>query len=211
MKAWSLLVGCLALLAGSAAADGTLPDFAKKYKVSVDEVHSMLDSGLTWADVGDALAIAQKAGVPPSDVTELHKAGLSWEQTASKYGFKLGDVSSSARKIEADGRRAEAAQGAAASPTEPAPLSRLAAHYRVSERELVSLREQGMGWSEIGHAVAIAEKSGEPLNDVVDLRKSGLDWSQIAGRFGFTLSDVGDEAKSIEEQGRAAERTRRAP
>jgi hypothetical protein len=199
----------LSLLAALGFAQSeTMADFAKKHNVTEAQVQSMRNSGFSWSDVGEAIAISDKANIPNADVVALREAGLPWDQIASRYGLKPADMRKKGEEIKAEAVKAEGSQtdsGALAAAEQPPALSRVASKYGVSQKELSVLREQGMGWSEIGHAVAIAKKSGQPLADVVDLRKSGLDWSQIARRFGFTVTDVAAEASEVERDGRDAE------
>jgi hypothetical protein len=203
----------LSLLAACGFAQSqAMADFAKRHHVTEGQVRSMRDSGFSWSDVGEALAISDKANIPNSDVVALREAGLPWDQIASRYGLRPGDMRKKADEIKAEAVKAESGQtdaGALAAAEQPASLSRVAAKYGVSEKELAYLRGQGMGWGEIGRAVAIAQRSGQPLADVVDLRKSGLDWSQIARRFGFTVTEVAAEASEVERDGRDAELGRR--
>ncbi|MBI3565374.1 MAG: hypothetical protein HY079_09280 [Elusimicrobia bacterium] len=66
----------------------------------------------------------------------------------------------------------------------------LADEYKVPLADVQGLRDKGLGWGEIGNALAIAQKSGKPLSDVMKLRDSGMGWGQIAQKYGFKLGDA---------------------
>ncbi len=68
--------------------------------------------------------------------------------------------------------------------------ARLAEEYGVTKKEIVDLRDKGLGWGGIKHALDIARKAGVPLADVMKLRDSGMGWGQIAKSYGFKLGDV---------------------
>lgn len=84
-------------------------------------------------------------------------------------------------------------------------LEKLSAEFGVTEARLVELREKGMGWGEIGHALAIAQKSGKPLDDVLKLRESGMGWGEIAKQYGFKLGEIKGNAKKAEALGKKAD------
>lgn len=97
---------------------------------------------------------------------------------------------------------APAPWGAAQTTNAPPPASRqankgaqsqaakLAAKYNVPTAEIESLRGQGLGWGEIGHALGIAQRAGVPVSDVLKLRQSGMGWGQIAQNYGFKLGET---------------------
>jgi hypothetical protein len=76
-------------------------------------------------------------------------------------------------------------------------VDKLAAKYSVPAEEIAALRQKGMGWGEIGHALAISQKAGAPLADVVKLRDSGMGWGAICGKYGFKLGDVARKSKEM--------------
>jgi hypothetical protein len=93
------------------------------------------------------------------------------------------------------------AQPEPAEPEKPAKerfVTELSRKYNVPESEIVALREKGLGWGEVGHALAIAQKSGKPLSEVMALRDSGLGWGQISQKYGFKLGEIKKEAKFVE-------------
>lgn len=68
---------------------------------------------------------------------------------------------------------------------------KLAAQLGVTEQAVFDLRAKGLGWGEVRHALAIAQKSGQPLSEVLKLKDSGMGWGQIAQHYGFKLGEVG--------------------
>jgi hypothetical protein len=62
-------------------------------------------------------------------------------------------------------------------------VSRLAAEYQVTEQQVVDLRNRGMGWGEVRHALSISKRADVPLADVLKLRDSGMGWGQIAHKY----------------------------
>lgn len=88
-------------------------------------------------------------------------------------------------------------------------LEKLSSEFGVTEARLVELREKGMGWGEIGHALAIAQKSGKPLDDVLKLRESGMGWGEIAKQYGFKLGEIKGNAKKAEALGKKADAAKR--
>jgi hypothetical protein len=80
----------------------------------------------------------------------------------------------------------------------------LAAEYNVPKARVLALREK-MGWGEVKHALAISNKAGVPVDDVVALRDSGMGWGQIAQKYGFKLGDVTGKGKSMDKPGKRGE------
>lgn len=68
--------------------------------------------------------------------------------------------------------------------------SRLAKEFATTEDEVKGLREQGLGWGEVRHALEISRRSGQPVSEVMKLRNNGMGWGQIARHYGFKLGDV---------------------
>jgi len=83
---------------------------------------------------------------------------------------------------------------------------KVAAKHNVAETDVQSLRDKGLGFGEIGLAVAIAERSGQPLSAVVQERDSGLGWGDIAQKYGFKLGDVQKKGKDIEKEFKKADK-----
>lgn len=74
----------------------------------------------------------------------------------------------------------------------------LAEEYEVKQEDVLGLREKGLGWGEIRHALAISKRSEKPLAEIVALREKGLGWGQIARKHGFSLGEVGGKGRSRE-------------
>lgn len=87
-------------------------------------------------------------------------------------------------------------------------VAKLAAKFNVSEADIRAMRSdgKGMGWGEIGHALAIAQKSGQPLADILKLRESKMGWGEIAKKYNLKLGEITGKAKDIEKEGKKAEK-----
>lgn len=77
-------------------------------------------------------------------------------------------------------------------------VRKLAEEYGVKKEDVLGLREKGMGWGEIRHALAISKRSEKPLAEIVALREEGLGWGQIARKHGFSLGEVSGKGRSRE-------------
>ena len=69
-------------------------------------------------------------------------------------------------------------------------VDKLAAQFKVPESQITDLRAKGLGWGEISNALAISQKAGAPLADVLKLRDSHMGWGKIAQKYGFKLGDA---------------------
>lgn len=63
---------------------------------------------------------------------------------------------------------------------------KLAREFQQSAADVQALRDRGMGWGEIRHALHISQRSGKPVNEIVELRDSGMGWGEIAARYNVT-------------------------
>jgi hypothetical protein len=81
--------------------------------------------------------------------------------------------------------------------------------YTVGQSEVKDLRGKGWSWRDIGYGVAIAERSGKPLQEVVSEKNSGLRWREVADRNGFRLKEVKKEAKRFAKEGKKSEKYER--
>ena len=105
-----------------------------------------------------------------------------------------------------------AAAGVWFQPLLPAPLSAeqvsrldgLARKFHVSTADLIALRQQTppVDWAELGNALAICLRSGQPLKTVIQLRDLGQSWQDIAARYGLKLADLAADAREAERLGR---------
>lgn len=98
------------------------------------------------------------------------------------------------------------AEDAANNPGTKRLTGKLAAEYKVPAADIERMRADKLGWGEIGDALAISQKAGVPVDQVLAQRKSGLGWGEIAQKYGFTLGDVVSKAKAVEREGRKADR-----
>lgn len=58
-----------------------------------------------------------------------------------------------------------------------------------------SLATKGLGFGEISIALALAEKSGKSVNDILAMRQSGTGWGEVARKLG--LKNLGSVVKSV--------------
>src|SRR5438270_869271 len=78
-----------------------------------------------------------------------------------------------------------------------ASMADLTASYNVQQSEIQNLRDKGWSWNDIGTALAISKRSGQPLQELVAQKDSGMSWSQIADKNGFKLNEVNRESKQV--------------
>lgn len=97
-------------------------------------------------------------------------------------------------------------EDAATNPGTKRLTDKLATEYKVPAADIDKMRADKLGWGEIGNALAISQKAGVPLDQVLAARKSGLGWGEIAQKYGFKLGEVAGKAKSVEREGRKADR-----
>lgn len=84
--------------------------------------------------------------------------------------------------------------------------ARLAARYKLPEKEVLALRAKSLGWGEIDDALAISRRSGKPVSAIIAMHDKGMGWSAIAKKHGFTLGQLRQAAKA--EADRAAKAAR---
>lgn len=68
-------------------------------------------------------------------------------------------------------------------------VERLAAEHGVEAEEVRALREKGLGWGEVEHALSISRRSGRPVSEIMAQRESGMGWGRIAERSGVSLRE----------------------
>jgi hypothetical protein len=85
----------------SAVAAFPADQLAQKYGVPVSEVRQLRGRGLGEGGIKAALAISRKSWAPIGDVMMLRDSGMSWSQIARHYGFELSDAVSRARDGDA--------------------------------------------------------------------------------------------------------------
>jgi hypothetical protein len=101
-------------------------------------------------------------------------------------------LASPARAAERDARR-------------DVTMTDLSASYNVQQTDIQSLRDKGWSWNDIGSALAISKRSGQPLQELVAQKDSGMSWSQIADKNGFRLSEVQRESRQVARDFRRAD------
>jgi len=102
------------------------------------------------------------------------------------------------------------AQNNSSSGRHSASLSDLASSYSVQPSEIQNLRDKGWSWNDIGKALAISKRSGQPLQELVAQKDSGMSWNQIADKNGFKLTEINRESKQLAKDFRKADRDARA-
>jgi len=90
-----------------------------------------------------------------------------------------------------------------------ASLSDLASSYNVQPSEIQNLRDKGWSWNDIGKALAISKRSGQPLQELVAQKDSGMSWSQIADKNGFKLNEINRESKTLAQDFKRADKDAR--
>lgn len=87
-----------------------------------------------------------------------------------------------------------------------ATMADLTASYSVQQSEVQNLRDKGWSWNDVGTALAISKRSGQPLQELVAQKDSGMSWNQIADKNGFKLNEVNREAKQLARDFKRADR-----
>lgn len=76
-------------------------------------------------------------------------------------------------------------------------LHQIAADYDVQVSQIEDLRDKGWSWNEIGNAMSVSKRSGQPLDQIVGERDSGRSWDQISQGYGFRFKDVKGDARHV--------------
>ncbi len=90
-----------------------------------------------------------------------------------------------------------------------ASLSDLASSYNVQPSEVQNLRDKGWSWNDVGKALAISKRSGQPLQELVAQKDSGMSWNQIADKNGFKLNEINRESKELAKDFKRADKEAR--
>lgn len=90
----------------------------------------------------------------------------------------------------------------ATTPSAPLPdesplVNEFAGRFNVPAEEISSLRQRGVGWTELGSALSIAQRSSRPLQEVVGARAAGVEWNVVAQRFGVAPGMVDDDVRFL--------------
>ena len=76
------------------------------------------------------------------------------------------------------------------SPIETRRASLLSRRFRLPEAEVEDLRRRGLEWREVEHALAISERTGRPVSELLKRRQDGIPWGAIAVENGLRLEDL---------------------
>ncbi|MBI5622165.1 MAG: hypothetical protein HY924_00155 [Elusimicrobia bacterium] len=68
-----------------------------------------------------------------------------------------------------------------------AQADKLASEFGVERVVVTGLRDQGLGWGEVRHALSLSKRSGQSLDEIMRLRESGMGWGQIANKHDLKL------------------------
>jgi hypothetical protein len=69
-------------------------------------------------------------------------------------------------------------------------LELVARRFRLPPAEVRLLRARGLEWRDVEHALALSEKTGEPVSELLKLREDGRGWGRIAVERGVRLEDL---------------------
>lgn len=104
----AIIAAALWLTAGMAAAQQEgLSRLAEKHGVPAEELSRLeREQGLSWSDVGYALAISKRAKRPLSEVAQNFRSGLTWPQVSALYQLDHAQIDGEARRFERDAHQA---------------------------------------------------------------------------------------------------------
>lgn len=77
-------------------------------------------------------------------------------------------------------------------------IDKLASEFSVTKEEVTSLRDKGLGWGEVRHALSLSQKTGKPVGDIMKMREDGMGWGAIAKKEGVKLDGVDKGARAKE-------------
>ncbi len=154
------------------------------------DIRALRDEGLGWGEIGHALAVSALARTPLSSVQALRETGMGWGEIAVYHGLKLAEVRALSTSLLKEVVTADRTPSADA-----LHVGRLASEYRVEEKQLWLLRDDGMSWAELEHALIVARRAGRLPAEIGALRDAGLGWGDIARRFGLDPAELAGPAK----------------
>lgn len=85
------------------------------------------------------------------------------------------------------------------SPGQQKAIDYLVKTFNADKQTIIDLRNKKYGYGEISTALAIAQKSGKPLSEIVALKDSGKGWGDIAKKYGFKVGDVKKQIKAAKD------------
>lgn len=66
-------------------------------------------------------------------------------------------------------------------------IDKLTSEFGVTKEEVAGLRDKGLGWGEVRHALALSQKTGKPVGEIMKMREDGMGWGEIAKKEGVKL------------------------
>ena len=69
-------------------------------------------------------------------------------------------------------------------------LEAVSRRFEAPPAEVRALREKGLEWREVEHALGISERTGKPVSELLKMREDGLGWGRIAVEHGLRLEDL---------------------
>lgn len=78
-------------------------------------------------------------------------------------------------------------QSAKPAPGQQKQIDNLASEFGVTKEEVTALRDKGLGWGEVRHALSLSQKTGKPVGEIMMMREEGMGWGAIAKKEGVKL------------------------
>jgi hypothetical protein len=85
-------------------------------------------------------------------------------------------------------------------PDEGPLINEFSVRFNVGAGDIAALRQRGVGWTELGNALSIAQRSGRPLQEVVNSRAAGTEWDVVAQRFGVLPGMVDEDVRFLSQR-----------
>ena len=95
------------LLVAAPVLAAPIDDMARTHHIDPAQLRSWRAEGLSWADIGRAIAVTEKDSVPAGQVLEEYRQGRDWSRVTWKHGFKTTDIERRSREVEKEGLQAE--------------------------------------------------------------------------------------------------------
>lgn len=79
---------------------------AERHGVSADELRRLeREEGMSWNEIGHALAVSERAKRPLEEILELRRSGADWREISRKYEVDHSQIRRGARDFEREARR----------------------------------------------------------------------------------------------------------
>lgn len=100
-----------------------------------------------------------------------------------------------------------------AAPGQQKQVDKIAAEFGVAKEEVSGLRDKGLGWGEVRHALSLSQKTGKPVGAILKMREDGMGWGEIAKKEGVKLGPdrMGKGAEPKGDRGMSGDRPDRGP